>query len=1157
MHMKKLFLSLASLALMAGAFAKSDVTTTYLTNADLKSLEGWTILDCEMAQGGYTDWQTNGDVPVIEFYHTWNSNAGGEIGSTKTFNFSQTVELPKGYYRLAVNAFYREGNGNGTNTKAYIYAGEEYKQYVIGLTSAGVGSYTGSNDLYKAANAFSKGDFSNEFDFEVVDDGEIEIGFHGYIDTYCSWCILGPVTLWKYEAADYLTDYEEKYATAQGLLTSPMGAKELADLQAAMVDKNTLETIEAIQDASRTLNSAIVNAQASIAAFATVEAKLAAMKELVDATNVYTAAAYEAYYAQPAAKFQNGTMTTEEASALQYPNTITGWHAAVTVDNFLLSAWDTNPDFPEGVAYYINTWSNEGENDGSEFKVPFFEYWIGDANSLGEKTLTATMTGLTAYNNYQAEVIVRVRQKNNAEGAPTGITFQVGEGEAVSATAGAQVGTSQFYLDTIAAVGAADAEGKLTIKFNVAADNNISWLSFKNVTYTAIPTVLPVNSVANAIACYEAGVLKANDSVAVQGIITKMELKPTNFNKYGSVNIWVVDNEGDEQNFEFYNCYSLDGDTLAYFGPDFNLTGTAFVEVDTVVDRSGRMIVKGDKITAIGKYTYYAKGSQHELNTGCYVIDGVRFPPVDVEISPESGDIAAALAEASTPNVANITINLKAGATYTLSSPIVVPNNLTISGDAANPAIIVIDEENTGDFVKLNGTTELAVKKDGTDSDHKLISSVYIYGVKIQGLKGAFITDAQKTLVENLTVTDVVVEMPGGNASKNVFNFNGKGYIGALYVKNSTIYATENNTGFFAQYGSRPKNVNEDWLQLFSIENSTIVNIAYGKNMCDLKQNGTAQNVYDLSGNLFVNCGKKGQVIVGFNKGQSSASPSWSVSGNAFNYDGEDVGQAEVDKAANDIAQNTVFGVMTFAGADNFSGKFALAEGAVAPVALGDPRWTIKFAPFGLREWDFTKGADYAGAVSADFWNDSSKGRKIYAKALDNEELMAAEGVKFGLTEGLLFTAPAEKILVGFTQNYFMQFSAAVSVTVPECTAGDTITIGYCSSTNNKDATITSEAVEQEAGLITQSNSKVTESLVVKAAGDVVLNCNGYVRLYTLNVKAYNKANGEYVAPQSEPTAISELAAPAENNAAVYDLQGRRANGKGLLIRNGKVVLVK
>jgi hypothetical protein len=1151
--MKKLFLSLASLALMAGAFAKSDVTTTYLTNADLKSLEGWTI-GTEFGGNGYTDWQTNGDVPVIEFYHTWNSNAGGEIGSTKTFNFSQTVELPKGYYRLAVNAFYREGNGNGTNTKAYIYAGEEYKQYVIGLTSAGVGSYTGSNDLYKAANAFSKGDFSNEFDFELVDDGEIEIGFHGYIDTYCSWCILGPVTLWKYEAADFLTDYEEKYATAQGLLASPMGAQERADLQAAMVDKSTLETIEAIQAASRTLNSAIVSAQASIAVFATVEAKLAAMKELVDATNVYTAAAYEAYYAQPAAKFQNGTMTTEEASALQYPNTITGWHAAVTVDNFLLSAWDTNPDFPDGVAYYINTWSNEGENDGSEFKVPFFEYWIGDAESLGEKTLTATMTGLTAYNNYQAEVIVRVRQKNNAEGAPAGITFQVGEGEAVSATAGAQVGTSQFYLDTIAAVGAADAEGKLTIKFNVAADNNISWLSFKNVTYTAIPTVLPVNSVANAIACYEAGVLKANDSVAVQGIITKMELKPTNFKKYGSVNIWVVDNQGDEQNFEFYNCYSLDGDTLAYFGPNFNLTGTDFVEVDTVVDRSGRMIVKGDKITAIGKYTYYAKGSQHELNTGCYVIDGVRFPPVDVEISPESGDIAAALAEASTPNVANITINLKAGATYTLSSPIVVPNNLTISGDAANPAIIVIDEENTGDFVKLNGTTELAVKKDGTDSDHKLISSVYLYGIKIQGLKGAFITDAQKTLVENLTVTDVVVEIPGGN--KNVFNFNGKGYIGALYVKNSTIYATENNTGFFAQYGSRPKNVNEDWTQLFSVENSTIVNIAYGKNMCDLKQNGTAQNLYVLSGNLFVNCGKKGQVIVGFNKGQSSATPGWSVSGNAFNFDGEDVGQAEVDKAANDIAQNTVFGVMTFAGADNFGGKFALAEGAVAPMALGDPRWTIKFAPFGLREWDFTKGADYAGAISSDIWTDpsSSKGRGSYIPVLENGELMASEGVKLELTEGLFFTAATKQILVGFTGNYFLQFTGgSVTMTVPECAAGDTIIAGYCTSGKNKEATIVSESIEENVS--TTVSSKDEYRMVVKTAGDVALTCNANSRFYTLTVKAYNKANGEYVGP--EPTAISELAAPAENNAAVYDLQGRRANGKGLLIRNGKVVLVK
>ena len=208
---KKLFAIFIATLSMGSLSAQTDVTNRYLKNAGLSSLDGWTRTE-------YTDYKTNGDVPVIEFYHTWSANAGAAIGNKKDFYFKQTVTLPAGEYRLAVNAFYREGNGNGTNTKAYIFAGEQQK-YIVGLSAGALNSYSGSNDLYKAANAFSKGAFSNEFDFTVEQETTMEIGFKGYIDTYCSWCILGPVKLLQYSMDDFNAELTAARTKLQGLLT--------------------------------------------------------------------------------------------------------------------------------------------------------------------------------------------------------------------------------------------------------------------------------------------------------------------------------------------------------------------------------------------------------------------------------------------------------------------------------------------------------------------------------------------------------------------------------------------------------------------------------------------------------------------------------------------------------------------------------------------------------------------------------------------------------------------------------------------------------------------------------------------------------------------------------------------------------------------------
>ena len=154
----------------------------------------------------------------------------------------------------------------------------------------------------------------------------------------------------------------------------------------AIYSTGSVSGAEAINNAITTLKAAIEQGEVSLSA----KAKLDKMKELIDATNVYTAEAKAEYYDQWVVKYTDGSITKAEVNALQDPFLTTGWRANTTVDNFLLSAWDTNPDFQDA-AYYINTWSTEGDTDGSNFKVPFFEYF---GNPLPAKTLTATMNGL-------------------------------------------------------------------------------------------------------------------------------------------------------------------------------------------------------------------------------------------------------------------------------------------------------------------------------------------------------------------------------------------------------------------------------------------------------------------------------------------------------------------------------------------------------------------------------------------------------------------------------------------------------------------------------------------------------------------------------------------------------------------------------------------
>ena len=210
------------------------------------------------------------------------------------------------------------------------------------------------------------------------------------------------------------------------------------------------------------------------------------MKELIDGTNFYTQDAYDTYYAlyeEAINKHDN-----EEAVVVDDPSKVHGWHAGNEFDNFLLSAWTINGEQANEFdkALYINTWSVEadGKENASPMHVPFFEYWTGDDNSLGATTIEGTVTGVKP-GIYAVSAVVRVRIKNGGGDTATGITFSANGSDPIDVANGRTCGDGEQFRWTFAMVNGVTVgdDGIIKVQFNVAADNNISWLSYKNVKY--------------------------------------------------------------------------------------------------------------------------------------------------------------------------------------------------------------------------------------------------------------------------------------------------------------------------------------------------------------------------------------------------------------------------------------------------------------------------------------------------------------------------------------------------------------------------------------------------------------------------------------------------------------------------------------------------
>jgi|GEM_PF-3155682 len=433
----------------------------------------WTQTTIIKHAGNYRVFESATGVVV---YENWAGNA-------YTGKISQTItELPAGFYKVEMAGF------AGTPANAKVYA-----------NSASTALTTNNSAAPEAVETEK---------VYVAEGGSLEFGLN--VATAMNWVGFQYAKVYYLgnDLSELATAYEEALAAAKAedeadedMTTDAATALDEAIANYGDVDKTDGS---ALAEAIEALSNATADAKTSAEAYASAKDALDAMKAEMDNTNVYTAEAYETFnnaYGDWLAAYEAGTLSDTEATGIYGTVFGTGWRSANTVDDFLLSAWsigDTKCSNYDA-SLYINTWSVEGNTDGSEVKTPFFEYWTGDANSLGANTLTATMTNLEA-GDYTVTALVRVRLNNTAaatEGTtPQGISLTVNDGEAVDVCAGTQStteGLTQMYYATYSAKGTVGDDGTLTITFNVAEDNNVSWIAFKNVYFEIEPTEQAMN----------------------------------------------------------------------------------------------------------------------------------------------------------------------------------------------------------------------------------------------------------------------------------------------------------------------------------------------------------------------------------------------------------------------------------------------------------------------------------------------------------------------------------------------------------------------------------------------------------------------------------------------------------------------------------------
>lgn len=365
-------------------------------------------------------------------------------------------------------------------------------------------------------------------------------------------------------------------------------------------------------------------------------------------------------------------------------------------------------------------------------------------------------------------------------------------------------------------------------------------------------------------------------------------------------------------------------------------------------------------------------------NTGTCITD-LKVLRGFITISPAPGDIFTAYNAAvdGIEGIKKVTINLEKDGAYTISQPLVASAGIIINGNGAT-----IDASALEAAMITTPAGDLAEWQEGSI----IIKDANIKGVK----KGVFASARKNFLYKVFTIDNCVIEI----ASTNGFEFDfRKGSVAENFnILNSTIYAPEatKNSLYTSQSAQKGTEAPGVTVQTFTIENSILYNLAKSKNFFTHRQSNQKWLAFTLKNNIFVNCGKSGQVVKGVNGGSNGANPIWTIDGNVFNFDGADTSAAESTGDADEPVKNSIAGVVTFTDAakGDFNGTLAYDSEKAPEKAPGDPRWKLALKEHYQTIWSseepvaVTWGAG-AFTIAAEKFADAKIGDKLIVKIVD------------------------------------------------------------------------------------------------------------------------------------------------------------------------------
>lgn len=215
---KLLILSAVSFNVLLAKADWVDVTDFYLSNPSFENNSG-------------TDWywESNASSQTADFgcFEFWNG----------TFDFNKTLDLAKGHYRVSFQGYYRCGDfeaifdayrTGSEDITAYVYAkelskGKRSMQPVVSVFSYSFdrqvsGCWTNDrqhyypNNMASAAQAFGNDAYWNTFEFDVEEDGMVDIGLVCENNQPSNWCIFD----------NFKLEFDGKLTLATGIKAFPL-----------------------------------------------------------------------------------------------------------------------------------------------------------------------------------------------------------------------------------------------------------------------------------------------------------------------------------------------------------------------------------------------------------------------------------------------------------------------------------------------------------------------------------------------------------------------------------------------------------------------------------------------------------------------------------------------------------------------------------------------------------------------------------------------------------------------------------------------------------------------------------------------------------------------------------------------------------------------